>query len=176
MHAEIWLLHASRLHNLQHKRLHLSKHSCQWCPLATIFSALLEQCCVSTVSWTPSNPVRQVSSVILQDCVSRPVTLIIAHAIMLIQLPLFRFPTAPSTRPQDWRWPNKPRPYIMRSDSRAAEGEAWASPRLFFLAYLQFSEWLNPLDAPWLLGGSWETVELKMAWWVLKTASLTHLF
>lgn len=62
----------------------------------------------------------------------------------------------PTTRPQEWRWPNKARPHIMRSDSLLQRERPGLPPRLFSLAFLQLSEWLSPSDTPWQLDGSWK--------------------
>lgn len=59
----------------------------------------------------------------------------------------------PATGPHKWRWPNKPRPHIMRSDSPMLRERPGLSPRPFVLAFLQFSEWLSPLDTTWQLAG-----------------------
>ena len=120
--------------------------------------------CISRVTWTPSNRVRQVGSVILQNCISPPMTRISAHTIMLIQLPLFESPHdhAPTSRRQEWRWPNKPRPHIMRSDSPAAEEEVWAFPLSALLgisAVQQVTQSFECLMAAEC--GSWKRVKFK---------------
>lgn len=67
----------------------------------------------------------------------------------------------PATGPHEWRWPNKPRPHIMRSDSLLLRERPGLSRRPFVLTRLQFSEWLSPLDTPWQLGGCWEESSLR---------------
>lgn len=56
----------------------------------------------------------------------------------------------PATGPHEWRWPNKPRPHIIRSDSLLLRERPGLSRRPFVLTCLQFSEWLSPLPH-----GSW---------------------
>lgn len=161
----MWLLSANRLHHLQHTHDCISVNAhvsdAHWPRYSYAF---LKQRSISSITWTSSNRVRQVGSVILQECISPPVK----HTIQQ---------SSPQTcshswTSREWRWPNKPCPHIMGSDSPAAAGEAWAFPLPVLLGISSVHRVTQPFGCSMAAGWQLRIVWLKVAWWMLQAASV----
>lgn len=157
LHVEIWP--ANRLHYIQHTSLHLTppwhvkKAHWPW------FSVLLKH------EFQELHELPVIGSGKLAQSFSKSahhplwhISVLIYHANLAASV-WIPHSQAPTTKPWESRWPNKPRPHLMRSDSPHCRGRGLGFPPSVPLGLSSAQRVTQPSGCPMAAGG-----QLRESW------------